>query len=218
MDHPLFVMVTRLLLGALLGGFIGLDRETHGRPAGLRTHILVALGSTLFTLVSISYAGAHSDPARISAQIVTGVGFLGAGTIMRQGNTIRGLTTAASLWTAAAIGMAVGSGGTLLYLAIVASVVVLATLTLVGRLEHTLAIGRRSRELTIVLTSGRRGLAPVLEMLSALSVMIDGVRSEDCGDGRLESRIRITMPPGFDILAIDQKMSEMDGVESLSWD
>lgn len=103
-----------LTLAIVLGASIGLERERQGKSAGLRTHALVCLGSALFTLVSAEGFGGMGavarDPARIAAQIVTGVGFLGAGTIMHEGLTIRGLTTAASLWTTAGIGMAAGSG------------------------------------------------------------------------------------------------------------
>src|SRR3712207_9270584 len=112
-------IVFRLGLAAVLGGAIGLERELREREAGLRTHLLVSLGAALFTLVS-AYAwtdwsfstprGLVFDPTRIAAQIVTGVGFLGAGAIIRQGLTVRGLTTAATLWAVAAIGMAVGAG------------------------------------------------------------------------------------------------------------
>ncbi len=109
----------RLALAATLGGLIGVERELREREAGLRTHLLVALGSALFTIVG-AY-GFHSflesgqsvvraDPTRIAAQIVTGIGFLGAGAIIRQGLSIRGLTTAATLWVVAAVGLAAGAG------------------------------------------------------------------------------------------------------------
>ena len=93
-------VVFRFLLAALFGGIIGFQRERKERPAGFRTHILVALGSTLFTLVSVIKFSQPSDPSRIAAQIVTGIGFLGAGTIIRQGNIVIGLTTAATVGTA----------------------------------------------------------------------------------------------------------------------
>ncbi len=109
-------VLLRLVVAALLGGAIGLERELDEKAAGLRTHILVAAGSALFTIVS-AYGfhdflanGGNVDPTRIAAQIVTGIGFLGAGVIFRQGFTVRGLTTAASLWMVAAIGMAAGAG------------------------------------------------------------------------------------------------------------
>jgi putative Mg2+ transporter-C (MgtC) family protein len=109
----------RLMLAAALGGAIGLERELDEKAAGLRTHMLVSVGSAVFTLVSaygfrdfLVHGGSvvRADPGRIAAQIVTGIGFLGAGVIFRQGFTIRGLTTAASLWVVAAIGMASGAG------------------------------------------------------------------------------------------------------------
>ena len=106
-------VLLRLFVAALLGAAIGFERELREREAGLRTHLLVCVGSALFTLVSaygFSDWGIRVDPTRIAAQIVTGIGFLGAGAIIRQGLSVRGLTTAATLWLVAAIGMAVGAG------------------------------------------------------------------------------------------------------------
>ena len=116
---PWWVLLGRLALAAALGAVVGFEREVREHQAGLRTHMLVSLGSALFTIVS-AYAwtdfsfghgsGIGYDPTRIAAQIVTGVGFLGAGAILHQGTLVRGLTTAASLWIVAAVGMAVGAG------------------------------------------------------------------------------------------------------------
>ena len=100
----------RLLLAAGLGAVIGLEREYHQKPAGLRTNILIALGSALITILSISIGTAGSTPDRIAAQIVTGIGFLGGGAILRSGKSIHGMTTAATIWVNAAIGMACGAG------------------------------------------------------------------------------------------------------------
>jgi putative Mg2+ transporter-C (MgtC) family protein len=106
-------LMLRIALAFVLGGVIGYERESIQRPAGLRTHMLVAAGSAAFTVVSV-YAflgqGTVRDPARVAAQIVTGVGFLGAGTIWRTSSTVRGLTTAASIWLVAAVGMLAGTG------------------------------------------------------------------------------------------------------------
>jgi putative Mg2+ transporter-C (MgtC) family protein len=106
-------MLVRMLLAFALGALLGWERERAGRPAGLRTFMMVTSGSAAFTLVSI-YGfidqGTVRDPARVAAQIVTGIGFLGAGTIWRTPSTVRGLTTAATIWFAAAVGMMVGSG------------------------------------------------------------------------------------------------------------
>lgn len=103
------VIIGRLFLAAILGGAIGYERESHNRPAGFRTHILVTIGSSLLMLLSLNM-GPNADPSRIAAQVVSGIGFLGAGTILRTGNNIEGLTTAASLWVCSAIGLSIGRG------------------------------------------------------------------------------------------------------------
>ncbi len=105
--------LTRLFIATILGGMIGWERERMNRAAGLRTHVLVSIGSALFTILSLTAfreIGKVNDPARIAAQVVSGIGFLGAGTIMKHGATVKGLTTAATLWVVAAIGMACGAG------------------------------------------------------------------------------------------------------------
>ena len=129
----------RLTAGLILGELIGFEREIHRQPAGFRTHSLVALGSALFTILSIyGFPGPGVDPTRIAAQIVSGIGFIGAGTILRHRGGIRGLTTAASLWSVAAIGMAAGAG--LLLLSVVGTVLILVVLSLFDRVEE---FGRR---------------------------------------------------------------------------
>jgi putative Mg2+ transporter-C (MgtC) family protein len=117
LSDPEIVSVIRLAVAAGVGMAVGIERELREQAAGLRTHMLVSVGSCLFTLVSIygfdaftTGAATQPDPSRVAAQIVTGIGFLGAGAIIREGMSIRGLTTAASLWVVAAVGMAVGVG------------------------------------------------------------------------------------------------------------
>ena len=110
-------LVARLILGFVLSGLVGIEREVSLKPAGLRTHILVGLGSTLLTIMS-SHAFPGSDPSRIAASIVVGIGFLGAGTIIKTEEKVIGLTTAATLWIVAAIGVATGAG---LYILAIAS-------------------------------------------------------------------------------------------------
>jgi len=126
-----YTIIIRLLLSVLLAGLVGWQREWAHTPAGLRTHMLVALGATIFTLIA-SELGISSgiDTTRITAGIVTGIGFLGAGTIIQYQDTIRGLSTAASIWTVAAIGMAVGYG--MYTLSIVGAVLTLLVLLLEG--------------------------------------------------------------------------------------
>ena len=107
---PVFDVFLRLLLAAALGGAIGLEREYRHKPAGLRTNMLIALGSALFSVMSIDLGAAAGSPDRIAAQVVTGIGFLGAGAILRSGENVHGLTTATTIWVNAAIGMAAGLG------------------------------------------------------------------------------------------------------------
>ncbi|MCM8811984.1 MAG: MgtC/SapB family protein [Candidatus Omnitrophica bacterium] len=147
-----FEVVTRLFAALVLSGLVGLEREVSGRAAGFRTHILVCVGSTLIMLTSIylfeAYrsTGAGIDPGRVAAQVVSGIGFLGAGTIIQVRDAIRGLTTAASLWVAAGIGLAVGTG---FYVgAIAATAMVLIVLFLLSRLErHVVKSKRQEQEL-----------------------------------------------------------------------
>lgn len=137
-------LVIRILVAALFGGVLGMERDIHGRGAGLRTHLLVSAGAALFMILSIRIAALEiavpaemtrvADPGRIAAQIVTGIGFLGAGVILREGFTVRGLTTAACLWVAAAIGMACGIE--LYLIASITTLLALFALVLLRRLER----------------------------------------------------------------------------------
>lgn len=110
-------MFLRLLVAMILGALVGYERERAGKPAGVRTHGMVSLGAALFAVISIHGFANTGDPARIAAQIVTGIGFLGAGAILHERNSVHGLTTAASLWVTAAIGLAVGVGMVVMSLA-----------------------------------------------------------------------------------------------------
>nr|WP_281722100.1 MgtC/SapB family protein [Nitrosomonas nitrosa] len=106
--HP--QMLLRLVVAVVLGALVGYERERKGKPAGVRTHGMVCLGAALFTVVSIYGFGPSGDPTRVAAMIVSGIGFLGAGAVLHQRESVHGLTTAASLWVTAAIGLAVGVG------------------------------------------------------------------------------------------------------------
>jgi len=119
-------MVLRLVIAALMGGIIGYERERAEKPAGFRTHLLVCVGAALFTIASVYGFGELSDAARVAAGVVVGVGFLGAGTILRGERVVLGLTTAATIWAVAAVGLAVGAG--LYIVAAVTTVIVLLAL------------------------------------------------------------------------------------------
>jgi len=122
-------LTLRLLLAAGLGAAIGIEREVRRKPAGLRTNILIAVGSALFTTISIELATTSGTPDRVAAQIVTGIGFLGAGAILHSGGSVQGMTTAATIWVNAAVGMAAGTGEyTMATVATVITLIVLAVL------------------------------------------------------------------------------------------
>lgn len=172
-DVPLILEVLiKLGVAAILGGMIGFERELHGRPAGIRTHMMLVIGVTLFSEVSKVFGG---DEARIAAQVVTGVGFLGAGTIMRMGAEIKGLTSAASLWAVSAIGMAVSAGGSFMIIAAAATVLGLITLGVVDSLERKLVPNAHPRELEVRF-GDRSKLAGLLATLESEGVRVDGMR------------------------------------------
>ncbi len=125
-------IIFKIILAAILGGIIGLEREIHYKPAGLRTHILVCIGATLFAITSITFKGLSADPSRIAANIVTGIGFLGAGVIFMSKNKLHGITTAADLWVIAAIGLAVGVG---LFLTAIITTIIIYIILMLGKIE-----------------------------------------------------------------------------------
>jgi putative Mg2+ transporter-C (MgtC) family protein len=133
----------RLALAAALGGAIGLEREYRHKPAGLRTNMLIALGSALFSILSVEVGAAAGSPDRIAAQVVTGIGFLGAGAILRSGENVHGLTTAATIWVNAAIGMAAGLGS--YTVATVAAAITLVVLALLPAMENMVEKRRGGR-------------------------------------------------------------------------
>jgi len=137
MPLPDSELIQRLLLAALLGAVLGIERELKQKPAGLRTNILIALGSALFAILSIELAAGVGDRTRIVAQVITGVGFLGAGAIMRTDSGVQGLTTAATVWVNAAVGVAAGGGQ--YHLALAATGVTVAVLFVLAPIENAIA-------------------------------------------------------------------------------
>jgi putative Mg2+ transporter-C (MgtC) family protein len=210
-------LLLRLGLTVVLCGAIGLERETRGQAAGLRTHILVGVGAALFTLVS-AYAfesdvpGRRVDPTRIAAQIVTGIGFLGAGTIIQQGLTVRGLTTAAALWMVAAIGMAVGAG---YYLGAATSTgIILVSLVGFRRLRPALMTRLRTDFVTLELEMGREGeLGHVLTVLGRQDARIEGIESEH-EEGVQAFRLELLVPPSANFDAALEEIRRLPGVRS----
>jgi putative Mg2+ transporter-C (MgtC) family protein len=182
-DLPLWEGVARLLLVVVLAGAVGLERELRDQEAGLRTHMLVGLGAALFVLVGnfawsdIDFGndvGVVLDPSRVVAYVITGIGFLGAGTIIKHGTSIKGLTTAASLWVVAAVGVAIGAGQ--YGLGVVATAIVLLSLWPVRMLASAVGVrARRTRRLELELEP-TASVADVLAALEGRGGQVSSVR------------------------------------------
>jgi putative Mg2+ transporter-C (MgtC) family protein len=223
-DLSLGELVLRIALAAVLGGAIGVERELRERGAGLRTHLLVAVGSALFTLVSAygwsdftfgTRDGVVFDPTRIAAQIVTGIGFLGAGAIIRQGLSVRGLTTAATLWAVAAIGLASGAG--YYSAAVVTTVLVLVALWPLRLIAYR-ALGRvRAEEgrLIVELRPGESGVA-LLEVLEEAGARPMQLEFEEEG-GRRRVAVNVELKGAASPTALVAALMEREEVLGAEW-
>jgi putative Mg2+ transporter-C (MgtC) family protein len=212
--------LARLTLAAVLGGAIGFERELRDREAGLRTHLLVCLGSALFTIVSAYgfrdfLTGGdqviRADPTRIAAQIVTGIGFLGAGAIIRQGLTVRGLTTAATLWVAAAIGIACGAG----YYsgAVIGTVVTLIALWPLRIAAYQVFERLRPEERSIVVDLRQdTNASQLLDVLEREHARVEYFQLEDEHDRRI---VTLTLDtPSEKLLSV---LADQDFVQGVEW-
>ncbi len=208
------IIILRLVLAMVLGSLIGLEREVHNRPAGFRTHILVSVGAALFTLVSV-YGITGGDPGRIAAQIVSGIGFLGAGTILREGANIKGLTTAASLWTVAGIGMASGAG---YYLgALIATGLMLLVLLFFSRLEKKI-LQSHYHVLEMELSDRPGQLGTVASLLGNLDISIVTIQITGQGNSRAKLEIGVKMPPKMEVHQAVNQLAEIEGVYSIKFE
>lgn len=214
-------MILRLVLAAILAGLIGYEREIHGRLAGFRTHILVCVGSTLIMLTSMSifdiYRGvATADPGRIAAQVVSGIGFLGAGTIIRFRASVRGLTTAASLWTVAGIGLAVGSG---LYVpATVTTIIVLLTLFFLNIFEKSLIRKDWYKVIEIETKTGTSQLEEIRSVLSEYEAEIkDFEVKKTASPDNMVLKVSVKLLTSEHDAEIVSKMRQLEGVKKANW-
>jgi putative Mg2+ transporter-C (MgtC) family protein len=211
----------RLLVAAALGGLIGFERELREHEAGFRTHLIVSLGACVFTLVS-AYAwtdwtfstaqGVVFDPTRIAAQIVTGIGFLGAGAIIVRGISVRGLTTAATLWVCAAIGMAAGTG--YYAVALVTTALVLVSLGPLRVVSKRMLARVRPEEAELVVSLTPDGAAVnVLARLEQLGGVVNSV--EFAEERRLEIVLRATRRA--ESVRLAEELAKLEDVERLQW-
>lgn len=210
LDGESVQLIFRLLAAFLAGGLVGWQRELAEKPAGLRTHILVCVGSALITIISIfTFGKMGSDPARITAQIVSGIGFLGAGTIFRYGFSITGLTTAASLWAVSGIGIALGSG--MFFVGFLSTGLIFLTLWLLECMEKRyLKKGNAILRLSILNRPGILGQIGV--KLGELGINIERIRLQEEGGERMSCIIQVSLPPAR---AMDLIVSALQGIETV---
>ncbi|NLO47503.1 MAG: MgtC/SapB family protein, partial [Clostridiales bacterium] len=187
----------KLLAAGICGAVIGYERKNHLKEAGIRTHMLVAMGATLIMIVSkYGFLGYDYDPSRIAAQIVTGIGFLGAGMIFIKKQSINGLTTAAGIWTTAGIGMAIGTN---LYLAgAVATLLVFIVQVFLHRSFKWLR-AYTAKILNIKVDDRGDAFSYIKNALFSRNIEIIDLKAERCGNGMIELALKIKLPPGFDI-------------------
>lgn len=220
-------LLIRLVSSAIAGGIIGMEREARNRPAGLRTHILVTLGSALIMLISMygfngfGAQGNGGEPARLAAQVVSGIGFLGAGTIMRNENSVHGLTTAASIWVCGGIGLAFGNG--YYFGGIATTLIVLVTLKSMGAVERKL-FKKNYREL-VVSCKKRVGIIGEIGTIfgnnnigirdiTVSSVFDEGDASEIVGN----INFIVKLPSSFIVEKLFDEILSVEGILSVSWE
>jgi putative Mg2+ transporter-C (MgtC) family protein len=209
-------LLGRLLLAAVLGGVIGAERELNDQAAGLRTHMLLTIGACLFTLVSAYGFGAGPrDPSRLAAQVVTGIGFLGGGAIVRHGLTVKGLTTAASIWATAAVGVAVGAGQYVLGVggAVLVSVTLLGLRT-VGILLQRWGV---SREELVLVTRPGFDIKRIVEVVRDERAELRGLdRQESDGEDRIALVVKLR--PRYRTEQLLDVLGRLDGVRQIDWE
>lgn len=216
-----FSIIIRLVLAVVLGGLVGQERENKNRPAGFRTHILVCAGSALVMTTSEFLFSRYNeftnlDPARLGAQVISGIGFLGAGTIIRQGSSVKGLTTAASLWAVACVGLAAGTG--FYEGAIAGAIIIYLTLFLLGRFGK--AIERRASHLTVCLDLedkpgkvGEIGLA--LGKCDVSIRNIEFIDEDESEDKQVSIRLTLKLPRGVTHDMVLDALRRIDGVHNV---
>lgn len=205
----------RLLLAAVLGAAIGIEREARDQPAGMRTHMLVSVGSAAFTVLSIyGFQAPGSDPSRVAAQIVSGIGFLGAGAILKYGVNVRGLTTAASLWAVAAVGMAAGSGSW--GVALGTTAIVIFSLGPLRFVERRLFGASRSRLHAQLSASDANALGRLFEAIEKHAEMVREMGSARSEHGAHLVSLEIRGRTGREAAALLAELDALDGVDVAS--
>jgi putative Mg2+ transporter-C (MgtC) family protein len=221
MDHH-WELFLRIVIGTILGGFIGYERDVHGRPAGLRTHVIVALAASTFMVVSTQFVNFQNyakgdlvavDPSRIAASVVSGIGFLGAGAILRTGISVQGLTTAAGLWLVAAIGLCAGAA--MYAVSVLVTAVGLGALTVLRRLEDKEDyVGRR--RISLVMLEPAAPATTIVSQLEALGAVVAEAECEkELDDGRVSVVFDARVPARLDCQRLLGALEGQPGVRKV---
>ena len=218
-----FDIILRLLAAAVLGGLVGYERERNNQNAGLRTHIILVVGAALAMTLSINIAMQYrplvpnGDPARLAAQVISGIGFLGVGAIIRYGPNIKGLTTATSMWSMAIVGLAVGAG---YYLASTfATVLLLVTLAAINEIEKRFIKPKVVSRLTITTHDRREMLNKLRAVIEQHAVINPGVSiQKDLRHKRSRFELTFKLNQGDSIDTLLTELSELEGVRSIKFE
>jgi putative Mg2+ transporter-C (MgtC) family protein len=211
------VVLVRLAASLVLGGLVGIERELHDQPAGFRTHTLICLGATMIMLLSI-YVPQRAlpdtvggDPGRIAAQVVSGIGFLGAGAILRLGASVKGITTAASIWVVAALGLVIGAGmyGT----AAVGTVFILFILTILGKIEKRVFTERYLRSLVLELATTEFQLRSIIDLIKRYRIAVQSSDiSQSLDDATTKIRVVVKVPEN---LRVQELFHDLRGIPEI---
>jgi putative Mg2+ transporter-C (MgtC) family protein len=209
------VIIFKVLTAVALGGSIGYEREHHNQPAGLKTHIILCVGATLLTIVSIAMSNdlgndRLTDPTRIAAQIVSGIGFLGGGAILRLGATVRGLTTAACIWTVTGVGMAIGAG--YYFPAALVILTMLLTLHYMERFENLFFKKREFKAMSLTARSSPELLGRVEKVLTKNHISIKSIELErELTEPNVELRALLSVPGQVSLHRLSDEMFQIPG-------
>lgn len=209
-------ILLKLLLAMVFGGIIGLERGIGNRPAGFRTHTLVCMGSAVVMMTSefliTNYTSNPPDPARLGAQVISGIGFLGAGTILKDGSRVRGLTTAASLWVVACIGLAIGVG--FYWGALAATLFSYITLVVLKKFEN-LVPGLRDFEITLEIPNAPGQIAQITNVLAQLNIRIRDIKVDPGEEEETQAYFKLVFPPGMNKHILAAELSRLENIRVL---
>ncbi|GLO64303.1 MULTISPECIES: MgtC/SapB family protein [Oceanobacillus] len=221
MGEDFLIIAGRLFIALILSGLIGFEREINNHSAGFRTHILVGVGSCLMMILSLfgflnfmeMYDNVQFDPARIPSYVISGIGFLGAGTIIVYGGTIRGLTTAASIWTVAGIGLVIGAG--MYSVAIVATLIILVSLIFLNQIENLFPKYKSSNFLEIIVSDGFH-LSTAVEVIEKNHFTVKRVEIQTLEGGQRKIHVWTNLRKNKDLMNVFEEISSMDSVQNIS--